>query len=65
MQRPSVSGANSNLMLLRTEQAVNPYFLPAKPVIDRAKLNSRRHAGLSFWVDQTMLNGSTSSASSR
>lgn len=52
-------------MLLRTEQAVNPYFLPAKPVIDRAKLNSRRHAGLSFWADQTMLNGSTSSASSR
>ena len=41
------------------------YFLPAGPAIDRAKLNNRRDAGLSFWADQTMQNGSTSSASSR
>ena len=35
-----------------------PYFLLAKPAITLAMLNSRRHAGLSFWADQTMLKGS-------
>ena len=41
------------------------YFRRASPVSDRARLNNRRDAGLSFCADQTMLNGSTSSASSR
>lgn len=36
------------------------YFRLVDPAIDRAKLNNRRHAGLSFRSDHIMLNGRTS-----